>query len=218
MRFLKVYMTVLSVLIVLTGKIFAADMFWVSNKSGIWSDPNNWDTGIVPDSLDNVFITRSGNYIITLDLDATIASFSLGGSGGHQILTASGRLLTIDSTSTIDNRGILIIADSSQVSGSGTLINLGELSLENSNINCALMNQGLITVYGAINFTNNFSNDVGATLKLEGLNSIAANLTIANGFTNNGIIELTSTDSQSSAELVCLTVFSSMRWEPQSTQ
>ncbi len=194
-------MTVLSVLTVLTGKTFAVDIFWVSNKSGIWSDPNNWDTGIVTDSLDNVFITRSGNYTITLDLDATIASFNLGASGGQQTLTASGRLLTIDSTSTIDNRGLLIIADSSRVLGSGTLINLGELSLENGNINCALMNQGLITIYGEINFNNNFSNDVGATLKLEGLTGIAANLTIANGFTNNGIIELTSTDSQSSAEL-----------------
>jgi hypothetical protein len=201
MKFITKIFATISILILLFNIVHGADIYWDTNKSGVWSDPSNWSSGIIPDSIDNVYIERPGNYTITLDMDVSITSFTLGSSGGVQILSNSGHTITFNNPSTINSRGILEFSDNSQIEGSGTLTNYGTLNLENCTVNADLLNNALITVHGDVFLNKLFENNIDATLIVEGLTAFEVYLTIANGFTNHGIIELTSNDSQKASRL-----------------
>ncbi|MFQ6614161.1 MAG: LamG-like jellyroll fold domain-containing protein, partial [Fidelibacterota bacterium] len=170
---LFVYFMVIS----LFNVLLANNIYWNSINGGNWSNPANWDTGTVPGSTDNVFITISGTYTVTLDADVTVASLSLGGSSGVQTLSADGRTLTLIGTGTVNSNGALHLINSI-VTGSGPLTNNGNITV-------------LGTANNAINLT--FSNAVGATLRIEAGQPENAALTMANGFTNAGTIELINT-------------------------
>src|SRR6185436_7921234 len=67
------------------------------------------------------------------------------------------------------------------------------LGIDNSVINNALNNAGLLVVRANSSFNGGFVNVAGATLRLLGDgNYSSVNLTVANGFTNSGLIEMTS--------------------------
>ncbi|MBM3300526.1 MAG: hypothetical protein FJY85_11270, partial [Deltaproteobacteria bacterium] len=72
----------------------AGTVSWVSPVGGNWSDGAKWDGGVVPSEGDDVLITVDGTYTVTLNVDATVTSLTLGGSSGVQTLSAnSGRSL-----------------------------------------------------------------------------------------------------------------------------
>src|ERR1043165_1485090 len=101
------------------NRAFAADITWTNAAGGNWSNPANWNSGAgpVPGSGDNALITTDGTYTVTLDVNATVASLTLGGSTGTQTLGALGRALTLGGPSTIGAQGFLSLA--TQVDGAG---------------------------------------------------------------------------------------------------
>ena len=54
---------------------------WTGGGNGqSWSDPDNWDLGIVPDASHEVFITMDGTYTVQLGASATMRALTVGGS------------------------------------------------------------------------------------------------------------------------------------------
>src|SRR5262245_11022528 len=81
----------------------SATVTWTSTSDGNWSTASNWNSGAgpVPGSTDDAVITLAGTYTVILDVDATVASLTLGGSSGNQTLSSSFHTLTIGGPSTV---------------------------------------------------------------------------------------------------------------------
>jgi hypothetical protein len=91
------------------------------------------------------------------------------------------------------------------LNGPGSVINAAgqTLNADNSALNTALVNQGLLVFRGNASLGGSVDNQAGATLRVQADGSFAgtATLTVANGFTNNGKIELTSAVDAKQANL-----------------
>jgi hypothetical protein len=147
---------------------FGSDVLWTNSVGGNWSTAVNWNTGTVPGPSDNVLLTNSGNYTVTLDVDATIASLSLGGASGAQTLSDSSHTITINAAITINANGVLNLINST-ATGVGILTNRGTLNNDNSTINASLVNQGLLVFRGfGNNLEGTFENQAVATLRVMG--------------------------------------------------
>ena len=176
---------------------------WIITSNGNWNTAANWSTGAVPVSTSEVFITLDGTYTVTLDVDATVAGLTLGGTTGTQTLSGSGKTLTLNGAGAVNSNGALNLTGGSTLAGSGTLTNQGTVTLDDSTVSGALDNQGMLVARGVSNLNGAVTTGAGTTLRVLG-NNIGQNasLTAANGFTNNGTIELTSADSFRNATLV----------------
>ena len=173
----KICSLILGAALAMTGDALGEDVAWVSGGGGVWSDGANWDTGTPPGEGDNALITLDGTYTVVLDLDATVLSLTLGGTSGTQTLDITSQTLDLDGSSTIGANGKLIL-------NSGT-INI-------TNAPDMLTNSGQLFVRGttAIGGSGTFSNAADATLRIDHPNSGSGVLTVAEGFTNDGLIEL----------------------------
>jgi len=136
------------------------------------------------------------------------ASGAIGGTGA---LSLDG--VTADLTNSLDNSTFDINISSSTLNAinGGTLTNVaGEtLPINNSTINVPIINNGtLVATYNtSFNATPTaYTSISGSVLRVDGTAAASGNLTIANGFTNNGTIELTNT--YTSSRNVTLTVSS----------
>lgn len=138
-------------------------------------------------------------------------TFSInGGTFNYTAGTISGGTFSVTSTTVTAAQSFntatssLSIA-SSTWAGSGTLtVSPGTtLRLRASTINAPLVNKGLLVASGSSAINGALSNDSAGTLRVQGDNTYGAgNLTIANGFSNDGAIELTDTVSSYGATLV----------------
>ncbi len=171
----------------------SATRSWVNPAGGNWNSPTNWDTG-VPGPADAAIITLSGTYAVTLDVNPTVASLTLGGTSGTQTLTASSRTLSLNGASTVSANGRVNLA-SSTIGGTGSLTSGGVLTLAASTINVPLVNNGSTTITGATASSVNgtYTSGPGSSLQVASTPSGITTLTIAAGFTNNGTITLTPT-------------------------
>jgi Tol biopolymer transport system component len=190
----------LLLLIAATALAPAGDLVWTNTSGGNWSIASNWNPNQSPGAGDNAIITNEGSYTVTLDVDVAVASLSLGGAVGTQTFSAFSRTLTLNGASAIRGNGSMGL-NSCTVSGTGTLTNLGTLNPNNTKINAGLVNQGLLVYGGASSQGGAFDNQAGAILRVQGNNDGATDLTVANGFTNSGTIELTSVASPTEANL-----------------
>jgi hypothetical protein len=146
----------------------AADVQWTNSLGGNWSVPGNWSTHTMPGSADAVLITNSGTYTVTLDVDATVASLTLGGASGAQTFSATSRTFNLNGANAINSNGVMAFS-SSTVAGAGTLISQGTMRFDNSTINANLVNQGLLVFRGSgNNLGGSFDNQSGATVRLLG--------------------------------------------------
>ena len=57
-----------------------AAISWINASGGAWSNPSNWDGAVVPGALDSAIVTLAGTYTVTLDVNASVASLTLGGA------------------------------------------------------------------------------------------------------------------------------------------
>jgi hypothetical protein len=64
----------------------AATNNWINPGGGLWNNSDNWSTGAVPRSTDDVFITLTGTYTVALTGVANVASLTVGGGTGAQTL------------------------------------------------------------------------------------------------------------------------------------
>ena len=78
---------------------------WTNTGSGNWSDPGTGAPNHAPASGDDVVITNSGAYAVTLDTSLTVNSLRLGGAGGTQTLDNPGYTLTLTGDSVVGTNG-----------------------------------------------------------------------------------------------------------------
>jgi hypothetical protein len=101
---------------------------WTSAVNGVWSDGTKWSTGAAPTADQAVFIDVGGTYSVTLDVNATVSTLTLGAASGVQTLTVgSGRTLTLSTSGAILSTGRMTLTGAT-VQGAGILTNAGERS------------------------------------------------------------------------------------------
>lgn len=121
---------------------------------GNWSNPADWSGG-EPGGSSDVFI-NAGNDSVTLDVNASINSLTLGGTTGSSTLANSGGTsLTVAGALTINQSGTLTLSDSS-ATASGTATNGGTINLRTAAV------QGANVVNsGSVNLMSSFVNATG---------------------------------------------------------
>src|SRR6266853_1700349 len=77
----------------------ASIVVWTNTSGGLWSALTNWNPNSVPGAGDTAFITNSGTYTVTMDVAATLASLTLGGTNGIQTLSNPSQTLTLNAVS-----------------------------------------------------------------------------------------------------------------------
>ena len=127
--------------------MWAADVVWTNSSGGNWSSAANWSSGTVPGPSDNALITSVGNYTVTLDVDASVASLTLGGATGTQSFSIPSHTLTLQSTSSIGANGVIALIGGI-LAGVGPITNRGAFNIDNATINATLVNQGLLVFRG----------------------------------------------------------------------
>jgi hypothetical protein len=139
----------------MTLPVAAADITWTNLAGGNWNAATNWSTQTVPGSADNVFITNSGTYTVTLNLSASVLSLVLGGGSGTQRLTNNlvGNTLTLGAASFVEPSGVLGW-------GNGTLTGSGDLDVRGA----VLWNGGTIGGLGTLAISPQGSLTLGGTL------------------------------------------------------
>ena len=161
---------------------------WARAESGPWSTPANWSTGSVPTSSDEVCITTSGEYTVTLTGSVSIKTLTLGASSGpKQTLLLGGPLssgnLNIATAATISKTGVLNLestpGNDAVLGGSATISNSGELLSSASNTN--YLEANLTTTAGGIVDlkSGELRQDDNTTTTNEGALQIAASATLA---------------------------------------
>jgi hypothetical protein len=170
----------------LEDRFAPATISWTNPLGGNWGTPSNWDANRVPTGSDDVLINQTGITIThSFGIDSVRSLTSQAAvviSGGS--LTLGAALSQINDNLTTSGNGTLVL-NNATLSGVGSLINGATFLAEaNSNINAALTNAS------------------GATVRVLG-NAFSAGgaLTVANGFTNDGLIDLTSINGNSPATL-----------------
>ncbi|MGH1362739.1 MAG: YCF48-related protein [Calditrichia bacterium] len=180
---------------------FAQDVYWNNPAGGNWSNANNWDTGVVPTTEDNVHITTVGTYTVSLDINVDIASLEIGGSSDTQTLSSTGRIITLNGASSVNTNGQILLT-TSQINGSGLLTNTGRMEFSYNNIiDADINNDGVIEVIRTFQFNNwngNLTTQPGSVFRVDGRTSTSA-MTFANGFTNNGLLELYATNNHNAS-------------------
>jgi RHS repeat-associated protein len=156
---------------------------WINAAGGDWDTPSNWDLGRVPGPGDDVVIGIPG-ITVTHALTRADALHSL---TSQAFVSLSAGSLTIGGPS--------VINASFTISG-GTLFLMSAI-LDGSG---ALVDQGTVVAEGSSAIDVPFTTGINSTLLVLGNNS-GTTLTITNGFTNNGQIELTSTGAVAPATL-----------------
>ncbi len=162
-----------------------------------WNSPLNWSTNSLPGAADDAIIgaTFAAQTITHASLTTLIRSLT-----SEATVAITGGSLTITDDSTINNAlnvsgtGSLTF-DSLTLGGTGTLTNAATVNFTSTMVNAALDNQGLLLIKtGLANAINgSFSTTATSTLRVRADNSLGpTTLTVANGFINNGLIELTS--------------------------
>jgi hypothetical protein len=104
----------------------ATDIVWTNTAGGNWHNSLNWLPHFVPGASDNVFITNSGIYVVTLDANATVNDFTLGGGGGLQTFIGG-----VGITFTMNGAGI-VAANGVYHLNAGTFGGSGTLTVSNS--------------------------------------------------------------------------------------
>ncbi len=149
--------------------------------------------------------TLTGGGTVALSNATLVLNTAHGTAGGT--LSLSGSLLNGPSTLTVQN-GTTVSATSStinapvSVASGGTLAlytstlagattNAGTVTLQNSTQSGALDNSGTVVAEGTTASNATFTHRVGATLRVQAFASSNTQLTFANGFSNNGTLELT---------------------------
>jgi hypothetical protein len=168
---------------------------WISTSSGDWADGSNWSSGSQPGAGDDVVINQPG-----VTVTHSSGSDSIHSLTNSADLVLAGGSLAFSTTFRIDgtlelNGGTLDLTNKT-LDGSGTVTNQSGSSwtLAHSVIKPTLDNQGTLVAKSGVDVQGSFSNDNGATLTVIGDGTGTVNfqiLQVANGFTNDGLIELT---------------------------
>ncbi len=154
----------------------AGNVSWISATSGNWSDGARWSGGVAPTAADTALIAVPGTYTVTLDVHPTVAAFAFGAASGVQTVSMGAKTLTMANPSTLSG-GARVEMTGASFAGTGSLTT-----------------SATIVARGPGNaIANDFFVQSASTIKIEPSNLVfaEAKLTVANGFTNYGLIDLT---------------------------
>jgi hypothetical protein len=155
-----------------------------------WSNPNNWDLGRVPAPTDTAFITLQGDYMVSVDVDVTVAFLFL----EVPLAIASGQTLAIDSSATVGTFGELQLGSGATLTGPGDVVIDGILSWGGGTV----AGTGLLSVSSAGLLNINAGNQVvldGRTIQNVGdLLWMGGDIVMDDGaqITNNGVMNMQS--------------------------
>jgi VCBS repeat-containing protein len=165
-----------------------------------------------------LFVTNSGGFLRSTDGDLDILSgrtLTVAGGSAHlgsgTGLVGSGTVdlaaptLELVSDLTIPSSGVrFAFGGAVRISGAGRLINQGSILLEGDKVDVAFDNEGQVEAKGATTQINGpFYNSGSLLVTAERVGQSNRNgwLTIAQGFTNDGLVEMTSNDGAPSSRL-----------------
>jgi hypothetical protein len=202
--------SVLGPLVRLEDRVVPTTITW-SGAAGDnqWLNSQNWQGGVLPTPVDDANIGSSPtglpivvNGFVWVHSVSSNQTIDLPGTGTLTLSAATSQFsnLVLDG-GLFDPQSEAVLANS-QISGPGTLsVQAGRsLALSSTTVAAPLINRGTLVVRGgSSNTTLNgvLTNSPGAILRIQGSNNTAI-LTVATGFTNQGAIELTSADFNSS--------------------
>jgi len=170
----------------LEDRFAPATISWTNPLGGNWGTPSNWDANRVPTASDDVIINQTG-----ISITHSFGIDSVRSLTSQAAVDISGGSLTLGTA-------LSQINDTLTTSGDGTLV-LNNATLSGSG---AVFNQGTLLAEGSSNLNGALTNAPGAILRVLGnAFSGAGTLTVANGFTNDGLIDLTSTGGFAPATL-----------------
>src|SRR5262249_7743052 len=162
-----------------------------SGDLSINSSPNFSTTGAIDIGGGRTFTISGGTF-----------NFDAGSVTGSGTLALSSTTATF--TPDFSNATTTLTVNSSTVNGPGTLTNAAgqTLTLINSTINAALVNQGALVIRAGDTISGSFTTTADATLTVQADGFFSnALLTVSQGFTNFGLIELTCVNAATQARL-----------------
>jgi hypothetical protein len=172
------------------GSAQAQTNLWRAAANGNWSNPNNWTLGVVPATNHDVGILVPGTYTVTLDVNADVASVTIGGNSGTQTLRiASARSLTVALSSTVGARGVIDLDGNGTLQGTGNLTVNGQLNWAGGGFGRLQGSGALIIGTGGVFNVAAPSNDAQFLLRaltMNGTMNLAGPLHKEGGFTING--------------------------------
>ncbi|MDA7645754.1 Ig-like domain-containing protein, partial [bacterium] len=99
---------------------------WINPEGGNWSEASNWSQGVVPGTEDNAMIDLSGDYLVELDSDASVARLIVGGGEGQQTVLLKSRTLTIQVLASMGENASFQMTGGT-LNGDGNVVVDGEL-------------------------------------------------------------------------------------------
>ena len=150
-------------------------MVWVLDANKDWSDFIGYDSLT---SDDTVRIEATGDYTLTVDVDATVKSIEFIGAGGVTLAVESGKTLTTDD-----------IAGVGGITNNGTIVKTGAGTVtwpfDNAATGTTIVNAGTLKVAGKVNEGTAYNVRVkdDATFDLNGKSDVNANVILEKGAT-----------------------------------
>jgi hypothetical protein len=149
--------------------------------------------------------TNTGAITVASGLTWTTNSGTLNLNGGGSV-TGAGTLawnsLTANLGADFSNATTGLVPTSATINGPGALINATSLTLTSTTVNAPLTNQGTLTVVGSVALNGALTAAATGTIQVQGNGTQGqATLTVASGFTNSGLIQLTTTNASFPAQL-----------------
>ena len=142
---------------------------WTGSVSNVWTVAGNWSS-VVPGALDDVIIPSGAPNQPVISAATAVKSITVN-SGASLTVGSVALTLTV---------------------GAGGISNSGTLNLNGTALLGALNNLGTTVTQGSTQLNGAVTTGAGSTLVAQGINTFGgALLTVANGFTNNGAIQLT---------------------------
>jgi hypothetical protein len=161
-----------------------------------------FQTGTTP-SFTNTGTLNLSSASFAFTISAGTFNQNAGSITGPGVLNLSNA--TANFQTSFSNATTSLAVAGSTINGPGTITNASgrQLTLANTIVNAPLANSGLLLSRGTTDAINGtLTTATGSIIRVQGNNSFSgAILTIANGFTNNDTIDLTSADSAQSATL-----------------
>src|SRR5262249_24193444 len=127
---------------------------WAAPSSGNWNTPGNWSPPQVPGVSDDATIAVAGTYTVTLDVNATVNSLTLGGSSGTQTLSDASFTPGTHAASAVGATGVLAVSGGTILPFSVALTCQGIVAWTGGTIfNLAVASTGVVNVSGAADKT-----------------------------------------------------------------
>lgn len=146
-----------------------ATLTWTNTAGGAWTNAANWSPNQTPTGADQVSITNAGTYTVTLGVNATVSSLTIGGGAGAQTFQQTGGTLN---------------------PGNGSVRPNGRLSFQGGSIGGALVVESNATFFveGSAGKTLSAITTNRGTFQVSG----TGDLTLTGSIDNEGLLNLAS--------------------------